>query len=219
MVDGQQYRKFHMKTSIPVSDIEEQLMIQLSSHFIITQEDRFIIKNNLYEVFDRVARCFEKNPNKYYTKDGETYFNPYHSAQYTIFLYYLSNTIYKTGTSLLADKIYYLNKIMNACDLFYAIELPQFFMLEHPVGSVMGRATYGEGFMFYQNCTVGGNLRLEYPVIGKCVRMYAGSSIIGKSIIGNNVQVGAGSLIKNQDVPDNSIVFGESPKLIIKKKI
>ena len=208
-----------MKTSISISDIEEQLLVQLSSHFIIKQNDKSLIRDNLFETLKRVEYCFEKTPNKYYSKNGETYFNPYHSAQYTIFLYYLSNTIYKTGTSLLSDKIYYLNKIMNACDLFYAIELPDFFMLEHPVGSVMGRATYGEGFMFYQNCTVGGNLRLEYPVIGKHVRMYANSSIIGKCIIGDEVQVAAGSLIKDENIPNNCIVFGQSPNLIVKKKI
>ena len=48
--------------------------------------------------------------------------------------------------------------------------------------------------------------------------MYANSSILGKCHIGKNVQIGAGALVKNQDVPDNSIVFGQSPNLIIKTK-
>ena len=37
-------------------------------------------------------------------------------------------------------------------------------------------------------------------------------------IIGNNVDIGAGAIVKNQDVPNDSIVFGESPNLIIKTK-
>ena len=74
-----------------------------------------------------------------------------------IFLYYLSHEIYaNTQNTILCDKIYYLNKIMNSVDLFYAIELPQKFGAEHPLGSVMGRAKYGDGFFFYQGCTVGG---------------------------------------------------------------
>ncbi len=168
---------------------------------------------------EKLENCFKQCTNKYYSSNGDIYFNPYHSAQYTIFLYYFSNTIYKETTStFLADKIYYLNKIMNACDLFYAIELPTAFMLEHPVGSVMGRAKYGEGFMFYQGCTVGGNKKLEYPIIGINVHMYANSSIIGKCHIGDNVLVGAGCLIKDQDIPSDSLVFGESPNLIIKRR-
>ena len=110
---------------------------------------------------------------------------------------------------------------MNGLDLFYAIELPKHFGAEHPVGSVMGRAKYGDNFFFYQGCTVGGTHSKDggiyYPVIEDNVRMYANSSILGKCHIGKNVQLGAGALIKNQNIPDDSIVFGQSPNLIIKQ--
>lgn len=111
---------------------------------------------------------------------------------------------------------------MNCVDLFYAIDLPDVFSAEHPVSSVMGRASYGNGFFFYQGCTVGGTMDKEgiihYPIIGENVRMFSNSSILGKCIIGNNVKIGAGAIVKNQDVPDNTIVFGESPNLVIKRK-
>jgi serine O-acetyltransferase len=42
--------------------------------------------------------------------------------------------------------------------------------------------------------------------------------ILGNSKIGNNVILGAGACVKDQDIPDNSMVFGSSPNLIIKKK-
>ena len=48
--------------------------------------------------------------------------------------------------------------------------------------------------------------------------MFSNSSILGSSHIGNNVDLGAGAIVKNQDIPDDSIVFGESPNLIIKTK-
>jgi len=138
-----------------------------------------------------------------------------------IFLYYLSHDIYiHRESTVLCDKIYYLNKILNCVDLFYAINLPDAFGAEHPLGSVMGRATYGNGFFFYQGCTVGGTKAKDgtiyYPQLGKDVKMYANSSILGRCKVGNNVQIGAGALVKNEDIPDNSIVFGQSPNLIIK---
>ena len=37
-------------------------------------------------------------------------------------------------------------------------------------------------------------------------------------IIGANVMVGANTILKDEVVPSNVIVFGESPNLIIKKK-
>lgn len=85
----------------------------------------------------------------------------------------------------------------------------------------MGRAKYGNGFFFYQCCTVGGPKDEEgniyYPVIGENVHMYANSSVLGNCKIGNNVNIGAGAIVKNQNIPDNCTVFGQSPNLIIKQ--
>lgn len=120
------------------------------------------------------------------------------------------------------DSIYYLNKIMHSCDWFYAISLPEVFFAEHPLGSVLGKADYGNQFFFYQGCTVGGNRdkagKLYYPVIGENVLMYSNSSILGDAVIGNNVIISAGTIIVGENIPDNSIVFGRSPNLIIKKR-
>ena len=138
-----------------------------------------------------------------------------------IFLYYLSHEIYiHEKSTALCDKLYYLNKIFNSVDLFYAIELPDKFGAEHPLGSVMGRAHYSDGFFFYQGCTVGGthgkNGEIYYPQLGRNVQMFANSSILGKCQIGDNVKIGAGAVVKNEDIPSDSLVFGQSPNLIIK---
>ena len=85
----------------------------------------------------------------------------------------------------------------------------------------MGRAKYNNGFFFYQGCTVGGTRdkqgNLYYPVLGENVHMYSNSSILGNCHIANNVNIGAGCIVKNQDVPDNVTVFGQSPNLIVKQ--
>lgn len=205
-----------MITSVPQEQIIENLFRQLNL-FGVTLDEQNVILRIKGGVFARVERCFKQTPNKYYSKDGEIYFNPYHSGQYCIFLYFLSNEVWKKGNSLLADKIYFLNKMLNACDMFYEVELPDFFMLDHPVGSVMGRAKYSNGLSFAQNCSVGNNNGI-YPVLGSHVRMCANSSILGNCHIGDNVTIGAYACVKDQDVPANSIVFGQSPNLIIKPK-
>ncbi|MFX0556533.1 transferase [Maribacter sp. CXY002] len=204
---------------IPKEQILKNLVRQLNSYFSLSDEENKIIKDLSQGVFSRCATCFSKNSNKYYSKDGEAYFNPYHSGQYSIFLYYFSNAIFRDSKNniRLADKIYYLNRIMNALDLFYEVELPEIFMLDHPVGTVIGRATYGNYFSFTQNCTVGNNKGI-YPVIGEHVTLSAGSMILGNCKIGNNVILGACACVKDDDIPDNSVVFGSSPNLIIKKR-
>lgn len=138
-----------MITSIPIEAVEQQLLQQLSSFFFLSKKDSLLISEKMGGVVSRCEYCFSHTKNKYYACGGETYFNPYQSAQYTIFLYFFANTISQdTDNRLLADKLYYLNKIMNGCDLYHEVNLSNYFTLDHPVGSVMGRAEYGEGFKF-----------------------------------------------------------------------
>lgn len=216
-----------MVFTIPKEEILAQLLMQLRTHFFISEDEKSIIEERLDYALAACEENFSHSENKYYfTILGGAKmcrFNPYHSVQYMTFLYYLSHDIYKNAKAgQLCDKIYYLNKIFHSVDLFYAIDLPNYFGAEHPLGSVMGRAQYSNGFFFYQGCTVGGTYDkagcIHYPVIEENVKMYANSSILGKCHIGKNVQIGAGALVKNQDVPDYSIVFGQSPNLIIKTK-
>ncbi len=192
---------------------------QLSSFFTISKDETRQMELLSELVFKRCEICFLGNTNKYYSKAGSVYFNPFHSGQYTVFLYFFSNSVYKAGKNhcRLADKIYYLNKIMNSCDLFYEVELPTIFMLDQPVGTVLGRAKYGENFKFTQNCTVGSNNDIS-PIIGNDVTMTANSKIFGNSKIGKNVIIGVDTCIKDEDIPDYSLVFGQSPNLLIKQR-
>lgn len=206
-----------MVISIPKEEVSGLVIRQVGNFFPINKQDEDLIHNVLEKVLLRLEKNFMPNPNKYYSCDGETYFNPYHSGQYCIFLYFLSNEVWKAGNSLLADKVYYLNKIMNGFDMFYQVELPEYFTLDHPVGSVIGRGYYSNGFSFGQNCTVGNNKGI-YPTLGENFRMCANSTILGNCKVGDNVTLGAGALVKDQDIPSNSLVFGQSPNLIIKQK-
>lgn len=199
---------------------------QVDNNFTLSEEEKKQIEASFDDALASCEDNFVHTSNKYYTREVNgvrvAYFNPFHSVQWMIFLYYLGNRIFRNGGGKICDKLYFLNKQMNGLDMFYAIELPKHFGAEHPVGSVMGRAKYSNGFFFYQGCTVGGTRdkenNLYYPVIEENVHMYSNSSILGKCHIGRNVNVGAGCIIKNQDVPDNCTVFGESPNLIIKNK-
>lgn len=204
---------------IPKEKISELVIRQIDLLFLMSKNDNTILEIGVEHALNRCEYAFLRTKDKYYTKKGEPYFNPYHSGQYCIFLYYLSNAIFikHPQKRVLADKVYYLNKALNACDLFYEVELPDIFMLDHPVGSVMGRATYGDYFSFSQHCTVGNNKGI-YPRIGKNVQMMSGAKILGNCVIGDNVIISANTYIKDQNIPPNSIVFGSPKELIIKDK-
>src|SRR5690606_10500928 len=84
----------------------------------------------------------------------------------------------------------------------------------HPIGTVLGRAVYGNGFVVMQGCTVG-NKGGSYPVLGERVVLCAGSSVIGNCKIGNDVCIGAGAQLIDREVPDGSTVVGHDTTLRI----
>lgn len=193
---------------------------QIDNLFTLTPDEECILLQVLPIALKKTEHCFGKSKNKYYKNDeGKVFFSIFHSGQYCIFLYYLSHQAFlkKPMERSLADKLYYLNKALNGLDLYYEVSMPEVFHLDHPVGSVMGRASYGENFTFSQMCTVGNNKGI-FPVIGKNVVMLSGSKIIGNCEVGDNVVVSANAYIKDVDIPEDSIVFGSSPSLVIKQR-
>ncbi len=154
--------------------------------------------------------------NKYY--NGKI--DPYNGVIYCNFLYWLSYCAFINKHIDISEKVYSLNKVLHGVELFYEIKLPIHWSCEHPLGSVMGRAEYGDYFFFYQGCTVGTSRhkgKLFHPIIGNYVTMYSNSKVLGCSYIGNNTILSANSYVINETIPDNSIVFGQSPYLIIKE--
>jgi serine O-acetyltransferase len=212
-----------LKLSTGIDGLANLVTLQLSNNFGLNDgSDREKLTEAIDFAVARVETCFDRIANKYYSDaDGCTTFDPFHSCQYTTFLYYLSRRLGEQHPGdQLAAKVYYLNKMLNGCDLFHAIELPDVFFMEHPVASVMGRAKYSNYFAFQQGCTVGGNRDefgiLHYPVLGEYVWMFANATVIGRSRIGDNVFFAAGAFVKDAHVPDNTIVFGQSPNLVLK---
>jgi serine O-acetyltransferase len=207
-----------MLISISKEKLLDLLISQLESLFGLDRKSEGrILADLLDEVLARTEHCFSFNRNEYYRKDDKVYFHPFHSGHYTIFLYFLSKSLSVQGRSMLADKVYYLNKALNSVDLYHEIELPKIFGLDHPVGTVLGRAKYSDFFYFTQNCTVGNNHGL-YPSFGKNVALLAGATVIGNCLIGNNCIISAHSYIKDQNIPSNSIVFGITPNLTVKNR-
>jgi len=186
---------------------------QLESFFGIDDNDKVVLKQGVEIALESCAYCFSKINDKYFVdKKGDILFNTFHSGQYTIFLYYLSRMMYTKSLAdrSLLDKIYYLNRLLNSVDLFYEVDLPEVFYVDHPLGSVIGRATIAKNFSFRQLCTVGNNKGI-YPVLSENVMMLNGSTILGKCLIGSYTIFGAHSFVKDLDVPDNSMVVGRYP--------
>lgn len=141
-------------------------------------------------------------------------FNHFNSLQYATFLYLLGNEHWKIDPSgLIADRLFCLNRMLNAMDLFYSVKMPEVFFVSHGVGSVLGNATYGNRLVFFHNVTVG-RIGDHRPTIGENVILYPGATVTGRSEIGNNSVVGAGVVVHDISVPDNVVVTRNGSELM-----
>jgi serine O-acetyltransferase len=166
------------------------------------------LDTSLDRALQRTEHCFTHIKHRYYNRFGQTYFDHTHTDQYATFLYFLSNTLFRDGADpRICQRVFALNKSLHAIDIFYEIELPEIFFLVHCVGSVLGRATYSNYLLVYQNCTVGANHGV-YPVLGEYASLYTGAAVLGRCNIGRNCKIAVNSVILDRDLGPDEIYTG-----------
>ncbi len=82
----------------------------------------------------------------------------------------------------------------------------------HAYSTILNAKRIGDNFHCIQ-CTTIGKKNGKYPTIGNNVTLGCNVVIIGDVNIGDNVVVGAGSVV-TKDIPSNSIVAGVPAKII-----
>ena len=161
------------------------------------------------EALQRAEKCFSHIKVRNYQKDGNPCLSHLHLDQYTTFLYYISNSLWKMSASkTLCDKLGLLSRSLSSCWISYKCALPDIFLLTHPVGTVIGNSNvqYSDFLVIMQNVTINGASGSSLK-IGKGVFFGAGCKIIQGGGIGSRCSVGANTLLRNPNVPDDSIVY------------
>lgn len=192
--------------------LADYLLRQLEHFFPDGRDERPVVLRHLDEALERLQYCI----------DGVAMwpvgrFDPLHSTQYAIFLYYLSNTIWRNEAQTRAPtKLFLLNKALNGIDCFYEVALPRRFFIGHTVGIVLAKAHYGEHLVLYQNSTVGKNHGVA-PHLGEGVVLYPNTAVIGASRLGDGTIVSQGVSVINRDTPGNCLVFqGSGGDLVLR---
>lgn len=90
-------------------------------------------------------------------------------------------------------------------------------MIDHGMGVVIGEtAEVGNRVILYQGVTLGGtgnHTGKRHPTVGDGCFIGSGAKILGPVTLGNNVKVGANSVVL-RDIPANSTVVGIPGKIV-----
>lgn len=116
------------------------------------------------------------------------------------------------------------NRIVFSCDIPYTCDIHPSVQFPHNALGVVvhPKSRIGENTIILQNVTIGGNMskkafydgqEITYPIIGCNVLIGAGASILGPVIVGDNSQVGAGSVLL-RDVPSHGVALGLPAKIV-----
>ena len=84
--------------------------------------------------------------------------------------------------------------------------------IAHPYSTIINAESIGENFSCI-HCTTLGKKNEQRPIIGDNVTLGANVTIIGGVHIGNNVKIGAGSVVV-KDLPDNAVAVGNPARVI-----
>lgn len=200
-----------IELSLSLYDFKGYTSAQLNHFFPDNQTVRFQeVGKSFFDIaLDRTAHCFSKISLEPYRKNGTAFLNHLHSDQYAVFLWFLSNSVWKeTENTILANKIFYLNKSLHGFSCMYDTKLPDIFLLLHTVGTVLGKAEYSDFLVAAQGSTVGAQGG-KYPKLGKGVSLLPYSSIVGDCIIGDRVSVGIGASVYKRNIENGMVVYKE----------
>ncbi len=130
---------------------------------------------------------------------------------HAILLHRLAHRLYRAGVPLLPRFLSQLSRFLTGIEIHPGARIGRNFFIDHGTGVVIGETTeIGDNCLLYQGVTLGGTGKEKgkrHPTLGDRVVVGAGAKVLGNIRIGNDVRIGAGSVVIHP-VPDHSTVVG-----------
>ncbi|MBX9988616.1 serine O-acetyltransferase [Priestia aryabhattai] len=126
--------------------------------------------------------------------------------------YRVANYLHKKKVPLIPLALTRIIQITYGIDIDYRAKIGSGCCIVHGVGTVVGcGAVIGENAKIYHGVTLGiadsPNREDGFPTVGDNALIGAGAKLLGKINIGDQVRIGANSVVIN-DIPNNCSAFG-----------
>jgi len=142
-----------------------------------------------------------------------------YSGLHAVLFHRFSHKLYNIGLRTLARVISQFARFLTGIEIHPGAKIGKGFFIDHGMGVVIGETTeIGNNVTMYQGVTLGGTGKEKgkrHPTIGNEVTIGTGAKILGSIEIGDNVKVGASSVVLD-NVPANSTVVGVPGRVVIK---
>jgi serine O-acetyltransferase len=110
-----------------------------------------------------------------------------------------------------------ISRFLTGIEIHPGATIGHRFFIDHGMGVVIGEtAEIGDDVLLYQGVTLGGTggeKGKRHPTLGNRVVVGTGAKVLGNIRIGDNVKIGAGSVVVYA-VPDNSTVVGVPGRVV-----
>lgn len=130
---------------------------------------------------------------------------------HAIWLHRIAHFLWQSGFKLPARFISNINRFFTGIEIHPGAKIGKRFFIDHGSNVVIGETTeIGDDVLIYQGVTLGGTTlekKKRHPTIGNNVVIGAGSIVLGPIKIENGARIGAASLVI-KDVPSNAIAVG-----------
>jgi serine O-acetyltransferase len=136
---------------------------------------------------------------------------------HAVWIHRLAHWFYGRRMYVLARMISQTARFLTGIEIHPGAKIGKRLFIDHGHGVVIGEtAEVGDDVLLYQGVTLGGtgNQRgKRHPTVGNRVVVGTGAAILGNIRLGNDVKVGAGSVVVHS-VPDDSTVVGIPAKVV-----
>jgi serine O-acetyltransferase len=137
-------------------------------------------------------------------------------------LYRLAHRLWRREWRFSARLLSYLARIWTGIDIHPGARIGRRFFIDHGSGVVIGEtAEVGDDVTLYHGVTLGGtswSKGKRHPTLGNGVVVGAGAKILGPVVLGDQVKVGANSVVI-KDVPARRTVVGIPAKVVNMDKV
>ncbi len=137
----------------------------------------------------------------------------------SIFMHrYIAHPLYSIKLYFLARLFSQISRFFTGIEIHPGAKIGKGFFIDHGSAIVIGEtAEIGNNCTLFHNVTIGGTGKhsgKRHPTIGNDVFIGTGATLLGPITVGDNVKVGAESVVIMHDIPSNCTVVGAPGRIV-----